>query len=288
MKYVLLIAVIHFFFINRTYSQDTIYTSHAKILCRVNEVGIKEIKYKDWDNLEGSEIVIRKIDIQKIIFQNGSVVYTGRDEYDSNNKMKIINKKNVLKIAPFSPLFEKLEFSYERLITSDISLEAKLGYIGLGSEYGGVETTADGGYLSLSFKSYIENRNCTGDMKDRQPMDGIYIKLQYTYTNFIQKDVKIRDYNSSGYVYPYASYVNSDCSNISNMFFMVFGIQYVLRERVAMDYYAGLGGGFTRYNAKNSQVVLDDNNYSPNIFYSHLRLYMDCFVTAGISIGYLF
>ncbi len=55
------------------FSQDVLYTTSGnKILGKVSEINTKEIKYKDFNNLEGPTYVISKSDVVLIQYSNGS------------------------------------------------------------------------------------------------------------------------------------------------------------------------------------------------------------------------
>jgi len=62
------------FFLSFTnlFSQDTIvFINGQKTLCKVIEVGINEIKYKEFSNPEGPLYIKEKSDIKEIIYKNG-------------------------------------------------------------------------------------------------------------------------------------------------------------------------------------------------------------------------
>ena len=55
-----------------SHAQDTLFVKKkAPVICKIVEIGIDEIKYKAWDNLEGPVIVVLKRDVYKISYQNG-------------------------------------------------------------------------------------------------------------------------------------------------------------------------------------------------------------------------
>lgn len=58
-----------------TFAQDIIITSDAqKIEAKIMEVSKAEIKYKEWDNLEGPLFVMATSEISSVIYSNGKVV----------------------------------------------------------------------------------------------------------------------------------------------------------------------------------------------------------------------
>lgn len=65
--------LITFLSVSRGFSQDVLYTTAGnKILGKVSEINTKEIKYKDFNNLEGPTYVISKTDVVLIQYSNGS------------------------------------------------------------------------------------------------------------------------------------------------------------------------------------------------------------------------
>ena len=62
-----------------TFAQDIIITSDAqKIEAKIMEVSKAEIKYKEWDNLEGPLFVMATSEISSVIYSNEKVGhYTG-------------------------------------------------------------------------------------------------------------------------------------------------------------------------------------------------------------------
>ena len=62
-----------FLFANMAYSQDILYTTAgSKLKGRVTEINLKDIKYKDFNNLEGPTYVIAKTDVVLIQYANGT------------------------------------------------------------------------------------------------------------------------------------------------------------------------------------------------------------------------
>lgn len=69
----LFLAVFSFLlFASSAYSQDILYTSNGnKLQAKVLEINLKDIKYKDFNNIEGPTYVISKTDIILIQYSNG-------------------------------------------------------------------------------------------------------------------------------------------------------------------------------------------------------------------------
>ena len=73
MRQILSVLFTLFLFANMAYSQDILYTTAgSKLKGRVTEINLKDIKYKDFNNLEGPTYVIAKTDVVLIQYANGT------------------------------------------------------------------------------------------------------------------------------------------------------------------------------------------------------------------------
>ncbi|GAB4289655.1 MAG: hypothetical protein Kow0068_15180 [Marinilabiliales bacterium] len=255
-------------------------------MCKVTEIGINEIKYKEWDNLDGPNIVIRKSDVQKIVYKNGKVSYIVPDEYDMNQEAQIIDKQRAVKFAPFSPLFNKMEFGYEQVLKVGQNIETKIGYIGIGADNDYYDSKVYGGYLSVGYKFLLGKDFYINGLRYVHSLKGHYFKFQATYSYFIQKNVLV--YISSGYPNYSPQSVKTDYNNNSLVFNIIYGRQFIIGNMFTLDYYIGVGYGYAGHTATNSLVKNTDNYYNPNYFYSHSMMTNSACITGGLSIGYIF
>jgi hypothetical protein len=112
-------------------AQDKIYKRNGDIIdAKINSVGTKTVVYQRYDNQTGPEYTILKVDVEKIVYQNGS-----KDEFDmaprhrhphvhgnTNDDPEPIKKlryrPNVLAVAPLQISENGLGFgvSYERAL----------------------------------------------------------------------------------------------------------------------------------------------------------------------------
>jgi len=86
----LVLSVICLFMAIAVHAKDIVITVESKsIKAKVLEINDQEIKYKDFENLEGPTYVMKRTDIHMIIYQNGKVetfepmVYNQNDYYDN-------------------------------------------------------------------------------------------------------------------------------------------------------------------------------------------------------------
>jgi hypothetical protein len=120
MKYLLI--VVTFIFFGISYSQDNIIKRNGEeIRSKVLEIGISEIKYKKFENIEGPTYTIAKSDVFMIKYENGTSEVinaiekaepnknnnpeneTGKGSNDSGNKQSYIER--VRKIQSIDPTF---------------------------------------------------------------------------------------------------------------------------------------------------------------------------------------
>ncbi len=72
MRLILSVLFTLLLFANMAYSQDVLYTTAgSKLKGKVTEINLKDIKYKDFNNLEGPTYVIAKTDVVLIEYANG-------------------------------------------------------------------------------------------------------------------------------------------------------------------------------------------------------------------------
>lgn len=86
----LVLSVISLFMAIVVHAQDIVVTVDSKsIKAKVLEINDQEIKYKDFENLEGPTYVMKRTDVHMIVYQNGKVetfepmVYNQNDYYDN-------------------------------------------------------------------------------------------------------------------------------------------------------------------------------------------------------------
>ena len=72
MKQTLLLVVLGLIF-SSSYSQDKIYRNNGKIVeAKILEIGSDEIRYKEFNNLDGPIYILETDKIKKIVFANGT------------------------------------------------------------------------------------------------------------------------------------------------------------------------------------------------------------------------
>ena len=89
-----LIFICLLFMVSYLYGQDVIIkTNKDSISSKILEVGVEEIKYKSYDNLEGPIFIIPKKNVSTLIFENGSILKI--EDFD-NIEMPIEETKKLI------------------------------------------------------------------------------------------------------------------------------------------------------------------------------------------------
>lgn len=133
MKKLILIVVL-FVAANVLSAQDLIVkTDSTKVEAKITEISDFEIKYFDWDNLTGPLYIVAVDKIAYIKFANGKVTnYSSHvNSLSTDVDAVAINRKNILKVSPFSPVTSHLDFEYERVFSKRMSCVTEFGFIGV-------------------------------------------------------------------------------------------------------------------------------------------------------------
>lgn len=266
--YMLLFLLLPLLLNTTTFCQDIIYTKKkGEIKSKVVEIGTNEIKYKNYDNLEGPVIVIRRTDVRKIQYQNGTEDIIIPDKYSANRNEQILDKQNAIKIHPFSPLNGHLAISYERVLKPGFNLETKVGIIGAGAQPFR-DDKAIGGFVKIGTKFLLGQDFAIDGMRMFHPLKGAYAAFQLAFSHFFEDN-----------------YITTN----SFAFNIIFGKQWILGKMFTLDGHAGIGYGVVSRTSSNP--YMSTSHYSwYNSHFSHYYFGKDfpMTFTSGLSIGYLF
>ncbi len=269
-------------FSKANFAQDTLVKKgNGIIICKVIEIGLTEIKYKDWNNLNGPDIVISKSDLINIKFQNGAKMIIAPDDLSLELDPRVVERINNIKFAFFAPLFNHLCFGYETVLKPRTNIEAKIGIVGVGYHpgYSDVEKIF-GGYLQTALKFYLGEDFYTRGLKRTHQLKGKYFKCELSLVTYNDEH---KSYTYSGYT-P-STYVIKKTTVYSGALNIIYGRQYILGDRFSFEYYIGAGIG-----------VRDNNNSSQNDLFDYTNCYAyDYFsrsfpltLTGGVTLGYIF
>jgi hypothetical protein len=246
------------------------------------EIGLEEIKYKNFDNPDGPVIVISKTDVIEITYQNGSKFFIAPDPYDVNKEVAIRNKSKCIKFEFFSPLTNDIAFGYETMLKVGTNLEFKIGIIGPGTRKNTDRANGvffKGGVKFLTSPTYIQN-----GIKYAHQLKGFYIKPELIFNTF-----SIDKYSGGTFYFfgPYTPPIKSRVKYTNIAVNIVFGKQYILGNVMTLDYYFGAGYGLQSSNSDNDLYSFEG---SESYSYSHLYFGNDSplIITGGLTIGVLF
>ncbi len=285
-KCVIIIGIFFLFLFlsSAVFAQDTLFKKRGDIIpCIVTEIGVDEIKYKDFTNLDGPVYVIRKVDVIKIVYKNGKTEYIKPDEMSMNKEEEIIDKNQCVKLAFLSPLFNHLEVAYERKLKMTKNLEVKFGFIGIGNETTIEYKDRQGAYFAGGIKFLLGQSYYINGMRYLHPLKGSYIKPEISLSIF--------DFSDPYYYYPSSSIYYYKYRTSLLAFNLIYGKQYILGNILTVDFHFGIGVGGESINKKDHQNTFSyyDNPYVSNfgncvIVSSEFPLTL----TAGILIGGIF
>jgi hypothetical protein len=250
-----------------SYAQDTLRMKAKNVPCKVIEIGIDEIKYKEFDNLEGPVIVVDKRDVYEIRYQNGKKEIISKDAYEASPEVDIRYKHHAIKFEFFSPLTNDVAFGYETMLKVGMNLECKFGAIGPGFDQN--MTPASGYFVKAGIKFLLSPTYYIRGVKYAHGLMGGYIKPESIYNSFTKNDVTF--YNGA---------VN-----------ICFGKQQLLGNIITLDYYLGVGYGFQTHNFDNKYPGPYSFDYGYEGYaYSHTYGGPDFPIvfSAGLTLGYLF
>jgi hypothetical protein len=262
------------------------------IPCVVTEVGVDEIKYKDFANLEGPVYVVRKTDVMKMVFKNGKIEYVVPDEMDMNKEEEILDKNQCIKLAFLSPVFNHLEIAYERKLKMTKNIELKVGFVGIGNKTTSEYKDIQGAYFAGGIKFLLGQDYYIKGMRYLHPLKGSYIKPELS-LSVIDFSYPYYSYNYN-YNYNYYYYYTSTTHLVKYRsslvaFNLIFGKQFILGNILTVDIHAGIGAGMSSLNIKSGTTT---NDHSPSV-----TNFGNCItegndfpltLTGSISIGYIF
>ena len=250
MKRLLITSILLVFGIILSTAQDKIYKKDKSIIeCKITEVGLSEVKYRESASDDGPVIAIAVDELIKVELASGRIIefkdpLTDPASYEDN-------KKSAIKLHFLSPTFEHLAFSYERSIKPGRSFETQFGIIGVGfntdelSKSSGISLGA--GYKFMRTPDFYSQR-----MKYAHVLKGSYIKpeiLLSIYQNEYQYDV----FNT-----PNRTTVVDEQNIVAGAFLINLGKQVVSDNFFLIDYSFGIGYGFS------SQEDRLDYDYGPS------------------------
>lgn len=254
-------------------SQDLIYKKNKEVLVvKIIEVGIDEIKYKDFSKQDGMTLVIAKAEVYKVKYENGKEQIF-LDEMENPNQYSD-QKRNAIKMDFLAPLFYHFTFGYERSLKPGESITFDLGIVGLGKNFTtglGANYSASGAFIRAGFKFIRTPDFYLRGMRYAHILKGSYIKPEIIVGSITHSYRDDYNYNFLTNTY---STIQYNESNTTFCIMLNLGNQAVFNDVFLVDYFVGLGYGFD----SNTKVI----------GYDYATIGSDLRFQAGLKIGFLF
>lgn len=216
---------------------------------------------------------MKKLTLLMLIIGLGLMGTMNAQSLSENSNTTSTKAEKILKVKPFSPLFNNLSFSYEQKIKNKISGEVSFGLIGAGFSLSPIEKVS-GIHLSAGPRLYF------GQDWKMKGMENIPLRGY-----FFKPEVLISTYKRT-----YSGFGRSATFNaVSGAVIFNLGRQFIAGDIVSIGISGGMGYGFGRGKSSNSDESWEDgNNYEPR-FYSHILGPKELPVAAkaDITIGFI-
>ncbi len=243
------------------YAQDIIVKKDlSEIKCKVSEIGTTEIKYKKWENLEGPSYTIKKSEVNKIKFENGT------EELIQQNDMSVVptnnrNYKRAFTTRPFSLLQGHFCIGYQHAIKPTQALVGEIGWIGprIGNGMLGTARDAKGAYGRVGFRLKRTPEVVMEGMEWGYNLAGWYVQPEISYSLF--------DYSEDVYDQNGQRIGSEKITANSGAFLITIGRQMIVGEVVTFDLSASVGYGFRGGDKTNSNgyEIVNPNYFSHNV-----------------------
>src|SRR5574337_52479 len=136
------------------FAQDTIVKKNGeKIPCKVIEIGTTEITYKKVSNPDGPLYALKKTEVWKIVFANGSVEYITTSAMSIVPNSEFRARKRAVTTRPMSPVWGFISVGYQQALTPTRAMVFDVGIIGPGFHaLGSFRDPAKGMYMKAGFR----------------------------------------------------------------------------------------------------------------------------------------
>ncbi|MFN0031912.1 MAG: hypothetical protein ACKVOR_07120 [Flavobacteriales bacterium] len=234
--------------------------SGEEIKAKITVVSDEEVQYKEWDYQDGPDFKLSVAKIEYVKFQNGrEMKFNAADLLLDMPDDKVLNRKDVVKLSPFSPLFGRTIVGFEHVQRFGLHWEGEMGIIGLGKkEYNDKEEA--GLWLSGGPKFLLRKETYMRGQR----------YLHYLHGSYARPELFIEHYRGE-YTVGYGSGISRYDFNTTTFAFMLnVGKQWLMGDRFTMDVYAG--GGMASVN------VIRENPDDNEVWY-----YSSSFGSKGIA-----
>ncbi len=223
--------------ISSTLAQDKIFKKDKSVIdCKITEVGLNEVKYKESAESDGPVISVAVDDLIKVVLASGRVIEF-KDPLNDPASYED-NKKTALKLHFLSPALEHLTFSYERSIKPGRSFESQFGLIGVGFDTDEFNKSS-GISLGAAYKFMRTPDFYSQRLKYAHILKGSYIKPEVLLSIY-QNEHTYQDFST-----PTPRSVNQKQDIVAGAILINLGKQIVYDNFFLIDYSFGIGYGFS-------------------------------------------
>ena len=243
-------------------AQDLIVkTDSTKVEAKITEISDFEIKYYDWDNQSGPLFIVAVDKIAYIKFANGKITnYSNHvNSLSTDLDAAAINRKNILKVSPFSPMTGHLDFEYERVFSKRMTCVSEVGIIGVNAnKY--ADNKGLGVFFSGGVRFYKGQEIREKNTFYNNNFSGLYAqaKLGFEVYNF---DYDYWEQTSTG-----SAEKTQNENVVGGSIMLGLGKQWVFGGRVTVDVGVALGYVFVNEFTYTTQEYVWDGSYTSNTY----------------------
>ena len=243
-------------------AQDIIVkTDSTKVEAKITEISDFEIKYYDWDSQSGPLFIVAVDKIAYIKFANGKITnYSNHaNSLSTDVDAAAINRKNIVKVSPFSPMTGHLDFEYERVFSKRMSCVSEVGIIGVNAnKY--ADNKGLGVFFSGGVRFYKGQEIREKNTFYNNNFSGLYAqaKLGFEVYNF---DYDYWEQTSTG-----SAEKTQNENVVGGSIMLGLGKQWVFGGRVTVDVGVALGYVFVNEFTYTTQESLWDGSYTANTY----------------------
>lgn len=214
-------------------SQDTLFKKVGDpIICKIIEINEEDVKYKNLDNLDGPSYTISAAKIDYIRLQNGTEHrFNHVDLLVTPPDNQILKKKNVVKIAPLSPLFGNINVGFEHVQKFGLHWEGEVGIIGIGNTEN-LNRNENGVWIYGGPKMLLRKETYVKGERYYHYLHGTYFRPEIGFEYQTGTDV--------GYT---SDFERLESNYTLTHFGLIFNVgkQWVLADILTLDLWAGIG-----------------------------------------------
>lgn len=266
-----------------SFGQDTLfYVNGNRIPGKVEEIGIEQIRYITSSDSTSILVFVEKRELSKIKLQGGQEFVFQDIKSTVTPPPSEDHRKHVIALDILAPALNHAVIGYEQMIDEHMSLQVKVGYIGLWgiADYNTLWNST-GGMAKVGVKFILPPSARRVSPTHPQPLVGWYLKPEFMYSAWKHRHNEVFQF------YPYYGTSTYSDDHQSAAFNVVVGRQVLLGGRISFDLFTGLGYGVRWRNGNSSN---DDNNDRQDYSFSHAFVgrFVPLTLSGGMTFGVAF